>query len=60
MSKQSAKRIPPRSIDTIFGVSRHDLIPIVENAIQDSPVTSLEIWMENEILRSHEQQSPLT
>lgn len=50
MNKQSAKKIPSRNIDKIFGISKNDLIPIIEHAIQNSPVTSLEICVEYESL----------
>ncbi|MBC8232218.1 hypothetical protein H8E77_21950 [bacterium] len=50
MSRQSAKRIPSRMVSAVFDIPKSDLISIVESAVHNGPVTSLEIQVEHEIL----------
>lgn len=48
MAQQSAKRIAPKIVETVFNISKSDLIPIVENASQSGPIVDLEIKIEHE------------
>lgn len=48
MAQQSAKRIAPKIVETVFDISKSDLIPIVENASQSGPIVDLEIKIEHE------------
>lgn len=48
MAQQSAKRIAPKIVETVFNISKSDLIPIVENASQSGRIVDLEIKIEHE------------
>lgn len=48
MAQQSAKRIAPKIVETVFNISKSDLIPIVKNASQSGPIVDLEIKIEHE------------
>ena len=41
MSMPSAKRSTPKTVEAIFDIPKSELIPIVENAVEDGPITLL-------------------
>ena len=48
MNELSARSVAPRPVDMIFNLPKPDLIPIVENAVEESPIRALEIQISHE------------